>query len=384
MDFYYGMVEDRNDPLKVGRVRVRVHGVHTHDKQQIATPDLPWSQVMMPNTEASLSGLGHTVHGLVEGSTVIGCFVDSLQQNFVVLGSTLGIPSSGSRRDIEGNLITPTVEDGFNDPRRLTASDYTDTPDGVAPVQDPTRSWGLTQSLEDAPKTPKSVEILTDGTGSTITEKTLTADDLPYYPRYRDITDVNEKSHTTLRPDYKATTLPATVGFTLPADNTTEPKYPFNKTLETESGHYFEIDDTVGREHIVNFHRSGTYNEITNTGDSIYRHVNDHYEVICKDENVYIGGNAILHVESGNITINVQTGNASINVGGNVSATIGGSTTITSTEDISMTAPTIAIDGEVTVTKNIVAQGEVTGKEIELSTHVHTEQGDGKDVSKPK
>ena len=28
MEFYYGMVEDRNDPLKVGRVRVRVHGVH--------------------------------------------------------------------------------------------------------------------------------------------------------------------------------------------------------------------------------------------------------------------------------------------------------------------------------------------------------------------
>jgi len=36
------------------------------------------------------------------------------------------------------------------------------------------------------------------------------------------------------------------------------------------------------------------------------------------------------------------------------------------------------------VTKNIVAEGEVTGKGIELSTHVHTEQGDGKDVSKPK
>ena len=31
--FFYGIVEDRNDPLKIGRVRVRIHGFHTDDKQ---------------------------------------------------------------------------------------------------------------------------------------------------------------------------------------------------------------------------------------------------------------------------------------------------------------------------------------------------------------
>ena len=48
--FYHGVVEDRNDPLKIGRVRVRVHTLHTDDKQFIATPDLPWSHVVMPAT----------------------------------------------------------------------------------------------------------------------------------------------------------------------------------------------------------------------------------------------------------------------------------------------------------------------------------------------
>ena len=46
MDTYYGIVEDRQDPLKIGRVRVRVHGVHTSSKLNLSTPDLPWAQVM--------------------------------------------------------------------------------------------------------------------------------------------------------------------------------------------------------------------------------------------------------------------------------------------------------------------------------------------------
>jgi phage baseplate assembly protein gpV len=375
MELYYGMVEDRHDPLGVGRVRVRVHGIHTHDKQQIASADLPWSSVIMPTTEASLSGIGKTTHGLIEGSTVIGVFTDNAKQNFIVLGSSLGIPSSGARKDIKNKLITPSVEDGFNDPRRLTATDYDDTPDGINPVQDPSRSWGLTAALDKAPKHPKSVEIKLDGTASTITEKTLTTDDLPYYPLYRDQTDVSDKAINGSEPTYKPTTLSV---FELPekTKDTTATQYPYNKVTETESGHYFSVDDTPGRERIVDFHRSGTYKEIWQDGDEVHRVVNDHYEVICKDDHLYIGGSAIVHVESGNVTINVVKGNANI--------TVGGDTNITSTGNINMTAPTVAIDAEVTVTKNIVAEGEVTGKGIELSTHVHTEQGDGKDVSKPK
>ena len=74
MNTYYGIVEDRQDPLKIGRVRVRVHGVHSDlIRILISTPDLPWAQVMLPTTSAGLSGFG-TQHGLVEGSTVILIF----------------------------------------------------------------------------------------------------------------------------------------------------------------------------------------------------------------------------------------------------------------------------------------------------------------------
>ena len=64
-NFYTGVVEDRHDPLYLGRVRVRVYGLHTDDKTLIPTPDLPWSDVLMSVSSPALSGLGMSPHGLV-------------------------------------------------------------------------------------------------------------------------------------------------------------------------------------------------------------------------------------------------------------------------------------------------------------------------------
>ena len=76
MKYCYGVVEDRADPLKIGRVRVRVRGYHTADKQFIATPDLAWSHVIMPVTTSGLTPFGSN-HSLVEGTDVFGFFRDT-------------------------------------------------------------------------------------------------------------------------------------------------------------------------------------------------------------------------------------------------------------------------------------------------------------------
>ena len=100
LKWWTGVVEDRNDPLALNRVRVRIYGAHTWNKLLIATPDLPWSEVLMPTTSSSLSGLGQTTHGLVEGSTVMGFWRDGLNmQDPVVMGSFIGIPQSHYRVD---------------------------------------------------------------------------------------------------------------------------------------------------------------------------------------------------------------------------------------------------------------------------------------------
>ena len=66
--FYYGCVENRLDPMKLGRCQVRIAGIHTEDKTQLPTEDLPWSLPLGSIYSASISGIGRSPTGLVQGS----------------------------------------------------------------------------------------------------------------------------------------------------------------------------------------------------------------------------------------------------------------------------------------------------------------------------
>ena len=74
--WFVGVVEDRYDPNKLGRVRVRCLGYHTHEKEEIATADLPWAEVMQPVGANAIGGIGDSPIGIVEGSWVVGFFRD--------------------------------------------------------------------------------------------------------------------------------------------------------------------------------------------------------------------------------------------------------------------------------------------------------------------
>jgi lysozyme len=93
---YTGVIEDRNDPLKLGRCKVRIVGLHTHDATKLPTADLPWALPMQPITSAALSGIGTTPLGLVEGTWVVVMFKDDDNQYPIILGSIGGIPQSSS------------------------------------------------------------------------------------------------------------------------------------------------------------------------------------------------------------------------------------------------------------------------------------------------
>ena len=54
--WWYGVVEDTNDPLKAGRVRIRIFGWHTDNLQELPTKDLPWAQPgLSPSNSKSFS-----------------------------------------------------------------------------------------------------------------------------------------------------------------------------------------------------------------------------------------------------------------------------------------------------------------------------------------
>ena len=94
--FFVGVVEDIHDPLKAGRVRVRIFGYHTDDKTVLPTSDLSWSVPIMPITRASMSGKGTTPIGLVSGSWVTGFFLDTDMQQTAVFGTFSGMtPAAG-------------------------------------------------------------------------------------------------------------------------------------------------------------------------------------------------------------------------------------------------------------------------------------------------
>jgi hypothetical protein len=75
-NWWIGVVEDRMDPEKLGRCRVRIFGYHTDSKELLPTKDLPWATPIQPITSAAISGLGSSPLGPVEGTWVIGFFLD--------------------------------------------------------------------------------------------------------------------------------------------------------------------------------------------------------------------------------------------------------------------------------------------------------------------
>lgn len=105
--FYVGVVEDRNDPLALGRVRVRVVGLHIHDKTILPTTDLPWAMLMQPAS----GGTAITAVGPAEGTTVIVIFNDWPEnQQPIVIGALAGIPQ-GNSVNIDKFEDTPLFKD---------------------------------------------------------------------------------------------------------------------------------------------------------------------------------------------------------------------------------------------------------------------------------
>lgn len=91
---FFGVVEDRNDPLKLGRCKVRIFAVHPEDQTLVTTEQLPWAMPVMPiiNNPGTL-GMGYSPVGPTVGTNVVGFFADGMerQQPFffgVIPGST--------------------------------------------------------------------------------------------------------------------------------------------------------------------------------------------------------------------------------------------------------------------------------------------------------
>lgn len=85
-----------------------------------------------------------------------------------------------------------------------------------------------------------------------------------------------------------------------------EAQYPYNKSYRSEGGHLIEVDDTPGKERLLNEHISGTYTEMKSDGNFVTKVTKDNYTVICGDGYVTVEGKASVYI----------TGDCTLKVGG--------------------------------------------------------------------
>lgn len=89
--WWIGVVEDRDDPEQLGRCKVRIFGYHTEDPVELPTKDLPWALPLQPITSAAISGKGSTPIGPLEGTWVVGWFLDGEDmQQPIMMGTIAG------------------------------------------------------------------------------------------------------------------------------------------------------------------------------------------------------------------------------------------------------------------------------------------------------
>lgn len=92
---FFGVIEDVNDPEKIGRVRVRVHGYHSPSAGMIPTEMLQWFSCVVSNSAAQ-KGLGSSPTGYEIGTTVFGYFVEKTFQTGIVIGGLNGFTQGTS------------------------------------------------------------------------------------------------------------------------------------------------------------------------------------------------------------------------------------------------------------------------------------------------
>ena len=326
--WWQGVVEDRHDPLYLGRCRVRILGWHTDNKAEMPTESLPWCYPVQPIISAAQTGVGISPTGPVEGTWVVGFFRDGEDaQEPVFFGTLGGIPEAQAG-----------VGEAFADPRTE------DPPEDAHPLSGLNRKLLKYDTEEEArvPRAPLKIthrsirKELDANTAANIRDISKTGGksvgaDSPIFQvileeqatrsRYPDINFLGEPTTprmargtygnfpttgpfgqfgTVLQKTYWQKELGA--GFSVaenPTDKWTEPdpqgiygaKYPYNHVHQSESGHLIEVDDTPGFERLHRYHRTGTFEEIGSLGQRITKVVNEDYHIILNNDYWRVVGN---------------------------------------------------------------------------------------------
>jgi hypothetical protein len=224
--WWTGIVESRDDPKKIGRLQIRIYGWHTDEKKYIPSDELLWAQPIFPTNSSN------DTYASKEGDTVFGFFLDNDSAQYPVV--------FGRIPDVPEKLYPPSK--GFSDPGKSL---------GNRPVQVGGRTMNDGEGMEhtDAGPTRYPNPLNEPTTSRFARNENIDKTPLPFVKSQikKGIEGAGGVTWDECDPDYDA-------------------KYPYNDSKMSESGHFFDIDDTKKKERINLMHRTGTMHEVRHTG----------------------------------------------------------------------------------------------------------------------
>lgn len=160
--WWIGEVEDHEDPLELGRVRVRVMNFYTSPEggsnDKLPTDKLPWATVIQHTSQAGNDGQGESAGQLQPGAIVMGFFMDGENAQMPVVMGVLRMDKGENPSQTENKQLLT----GEEIPKGLGAN-----ASNLAPGQVNTGSGQKSQgTANNAPKIPGGASGPNTGSGS--------------------------------------------------------------------------------------------------------------------------------------------------------------------------------------------------------------------------
>lgn len=283
--WWFGVVEDRFDPLNLGRCKIRCFGWHNSDRNAIPIEDLPWAHPIVPYGNKS-------AQPPTEGTMVFGFFADGKEGKYpILLGTVPGIPEEirGSTQGFfdpyEAGEKAANVNPVF--PRKVRSVEVKRDGNGSKIVNDFARRYPsvLNEPTISRLARPERIEGATSGGNAGARSASITGTTIDFQRKNR---VVNIKSARSDKSRSTSTRRAETVWEEpFPSFNA---KYPFNHVTETESGHAFEMDDTPKFERVQLSHRTGSTLEFLPSGSVKQKTFKDKYDIVMGNQKTYING----------------------------------------------------------------------------------------------
>lgn len=294
--WFVGVVENRNDPRKEGRVQVRAFGIHGTNAQ-IPTERLPWAICIAGNYDPN-----YPIPPL--NAWVFGFFIDG--------------------RDAQQPMILGLI------PTQMTEL-----------VDPETNGWGVIPT--------EYVNLNSQGSRATDFGQPMNS--------RKSRGEELEKTDVLLQEVGRVTADLSAIDESLileePAPGA-QPSYPYNRVIETAGGHSLELDDTPGAARVRLGHSEGQFLEMHQNGVTVLKSIKDLW--LVAEGNIVIvskGGGQIIKVEGdavfsvdGNLVQDV-TGDMRQVVHGNYELSVGGQLNLNGGEEIQARAGKIRLESNV-------------------------------------